>query len=660
MKPVMSDPVGDRLQRWIGTIATAAMAATAIVFTPLTAAAAATAIAEFPTVSGSVPEGITVGAGGNLWFTEGGGDMIGQSTPDGAIKEFTGLSGSPWWIVSGPGGNLWVTEPSQSLIGELSSTGVFMSEFPTPTLGSAPNQIALGPDGNIWFTEYNADKIGMINLTSTPPDAITEFPISTGAGPTAIVAGPDGNLWFTEQKSNRIGSMTTSGAPALESGPVGSTPGGIAVGPDGNVWFTEYYGNQIGRITMQGAVKEYAVTTVDSRPASIAAGRDGNLWFTEGAGNQIGQMSTAGVMLGEFAIATGSSPNGITAGPDGTLWFTEPNTNHIGRLTPGSAAADPTALTYDGATTGDFNDPATVSATLADTSTTPATPLKGQSVVFTLSPAETCTGATDDQGHASCALTPAEASGAYSVAASFAGTATLNASSTSASFAVTVEETALTLTAPAVIANGSSVSLSAVLTEDGKTPIPGDTVTLGLGTGDAAQTCSAITSATGAATCTISVVSQPLGASGLSATFAGDGFYAPASAGGASVMFAFVSGGMFVVGDGSAHMRGAVTFWSSKWADSNTLSGRSGPSSFKGFATTMTPGATCGGTWTSTPGDSSNPPAGPLPAYMAVVVASSVDKSGSTITGNIARIVIVQTDPSGDGTGTVVAVLCSA
>jgi len=320
-----------------------------------------------------------------------------------------------------------------------------------------------------------------------------------------------------------------------------------------------------------------------------------------------------------------------------------------------------TALTYDGATTGDFNDPATVSATLTDTSTTPATALGGQSVVFELNsnPAETCTGVTNALGHASCPLTPGETSGTYSVAASFAGTATLNASSAAASFAVTVEATGLTLTVPAAIANGSPVVLNALLAADGA-PLAGRTVTLVLGTGDTAQTCTATTSANGAATCTISVVTQPLGAGALVAGFAGDGFYTPASAGGAFVAFAFVSGGMFVVGDSSAQVGGSVTFWSPMWSSSNTLSGGSGPSSFKGFATTMTPGTTCGGTWTSVPGDSSNPPAGPLPAYMAVAVASSVDKSGATITGNITRIVIVKTDPSGNGTGTVVAVLCSA
>src|SRR4029077_10927901 len=195
-------------------------------------------------------------------------------------------------------------------------------------------------------------------------------------------------------------------------------------------------------------------------------GPDGNLWFTEYGGNKIGRISPAGAMLAEFPIPTpGSAPNGITAGPDGNLWFVEAAMSQIGRLTPGTGS-DATALTYDGATTGDFNDPATVSATLADTSKTTPTPLTGQSVVFTLNGAETCTGVTDASGHAACQLTPAETSGAYSVAVSFAGTATLNASSTSAAFAVTVEETALALTAPAAIANGSSLALNAVLTGD--------------------------------------------------------------------------------------------------------------------------------------------------------------------------------------------------
>jgi streptogramin lyase len=659
----MSDRVGARVPRWIGAIATAAMAATAIVFTPLAAGASATVIAEFPIPTGaSTPQGITVGADGNLWFTEStGGSRIGQITPDGAISEFTALTGASFWITSGPGGNLWTTEPGANAIGEMSTAGTLVGEFTVPTPGSLPDQITAGPDGNAWFTEYLGNQIGMI----TPEGAITEFPLpSAGSGPVAIVTGSDGNVWFTEQARGWIGRITPAGV-VSEFGPVGSLPGGMAVGPDGNVWFTEFNGNQIGRVTMTGVITEYAVTAGGSSPSSIAAGPDGNLWFTEYSGNNIGRMTTSGAMLGEFGIPTpGSAPNGITAGPDGNLWFTEAVMNQIGSLTPG-IAADPTALNYNGATTGDFNDPATVSATLTDTSTATATPLSGQSVTFTLNGAEACAGVTDGVGHASCQLTPGETAGTYSVAADFAGTPTLKASSTSASFEVTVEEATLTVTAPAVIANGSPVTLNAVLAADAALPVAGRTVTLSLGTGASTQTCTATTSPAGAANCTIAVVNQPLGSGALNAGFTGDGFFTTASAAGASLVFAFTSGGVFVVGDGAPPVGGSVTFWSSAWAAANTVSSGSVSASFKGFATTTTSPA-CGSPWTSTTGNSSNPPAGPLPAYMAVAVTSSVDKSGSTVSGHITKIVIVRTDPGyspdpgGTGTGTIVAVLCSA
>jgi hypothetical protein len=59
-----------------------------------------------------------------------------------------------------------------------------------------------------------------------------------------------------------------------------------------------------------------------------------------------------------------------------------------------------------------------------------------------------------------------------------------------------------------------------------------------------------------------------------------------------------------------------------------------------------------------------SPPPGPLPTYIAVVVASTIQQSGSTISGNTVHIVVVHTnpgyapDPSHPGTGTVVATLC--
>lgn len=128
-------------------------------------------------------------------------------------------------------------------------------------------------------------------------------------------------------------------------------------------------------------------------------------------------------------------------------------------------------------------------------------------------------------------------------------------------------------------------------------------------------------------------------------------------------VFATLATGNFVIGDGNSAVGTAVTFWGAQWAKRNTLSGGQAPASFKGFEDTP-PASACGTTWSTDPGNSTPPPAGPLPTFMAVIVSSSISKSGSTISGDTVHIVIVKTNPGYQpnpghaGTGTVVAQVC--
>ncbi|HEY3922716.1 MAG TPA: PKD domain-containing protein [Gaiellaceae bacterium] len=119
----------------------------------------------------------------------------------------------------------------------------------------------------------------------------------------------------------------------------------------------------------------------------------------------------------------------------------------------------------------------------------------------------------------------------------------------------------------------------------------------------------------------------------------------------------------FVIGNGNSANGTAVTFWGSQWWKLNTLSAGAAPASFKGYALKpATP--SCGTDWTTGPGNSPPPPAGPLPAFMGVIVTSSTSQSGSEISGNTVHMVVVQTnagysnDPGHPGTGTVIAQIC--
>jgi hypothetical protein len=337
----------------------------------------------------------------------------------------------------------------------------------------------------------------------------------------------------------------------------------------------------------------------------------------------------------------------------------------------------PTKITYTGATTVDYHDQVTLSATLNENITGNA-PIAGRTLSFALG-AESCSAVTDGTGSASCQVIPADVPGPYTVTVTFAGDEPLyEPSSTSAPFTVTKEETTAAYTGPTVIlAGASTATLTGTLVEDGANdddgdggsigPFPAQQVTLSLG----AQSCTGTTDPSGNVSCTIPSVTVPLGSETASAVFAGDAYYRPSSDSKTVIVFAFPGRGAFTLGDNTVAGAGAstvLTWWSDSWSGLNSLSGGVGPAAFKGFAATVTlpttsPANLCGTTFTTGSGNSASPPAS-VPSYMGVLVASSVTKSGSTISGKWAKIVVVKTNtgygpnPGHPGTGTIVATFC--
>jgi Bacterial Ig-like domain (group 3) len=410
-----------------------------------------------------------------------------------------------------------------------------------------------------------------------------------------------------------------------------------------------------------------------NHPASLAAdladpvkkaGIDGaTITFT------LGSQSCSGV-----TDASGHASCSITIQQDppgpGTVTATYGGDTPVSASAPFTISKAGTKLTYTGPLTQDYHDAFTASATLTD-------PVGGalianMPVTFSLGSGDSCGPVmTNGSGVASCPITPTQKAGTLTITASFAGNADYQASTDAESFAVTREETTLTYIGPTVILQGASgVTLKAKLLEDGTTaPTPvGRTITLGLGT----QTCTGATDASGIASCSLTFTGA-LGPEPLSATFAGDAYYLPSSdASRTATVFAFPSQGAFVLGDipvGLAGPATTLTWWSDTWSAQNSLSGGAAPATFKGYAGTVTslpsttPAAVCGGTWTSSGGNSPAPPSG-VPSYMGVLVTKTVTKAGNSVTGDFAEIVVVKVNPGygpqpdTPGTGTIVAVSC--
>jgi len=334
-------------------------------------------------------------------------------------------------------------------------------------------------------------------------------------------------------------------------------------------------------------------------------------------------------------------------------------------------------ITYDGALTGHYHDPVAASATLVDPNTENS-PVVGARLAFKLgaSASDSCTATTDSSGRANCTITPTQPAGPYGIVASFAGDSTYQPASDTRTFAITPEETTMTYTGPtAILVGGTEAKLTAKMVEDGggdsdadggsPAPAPSEPVTLSLGT----QACKGATDGAGNVACTIPSVTVPLGPETLGAAFAGDPYYSASTDSKTAIVFAFPSRGAFTLADRTvASAITPTTWWADNWSRLNSLSAGPASAAFEGFARiislpTTTPAAKCGSSWTTSSGNSAPPPSS-VPAYMGVVVTSAVTKSGSTISGNAVKIVVVKTnpgytaDPGHHGTGTIVATYC--
>ena len=122
---------------------------------------------------------------------------------------------------------------------------------------------------------------------------------------------------------------------------------------------------------------------------------------------------------------------------------------------------------------------------------------------------------------------------------------------------------------------------------------------------------------------------------------------------------------VFVIGDVEAHdIDDIVNFWGAQWWKNNDMSGfvSNGHESFKGYADSAD--NFCGGTWISRPGNSPKPPK-TIGSSIAIIVTSTVMKSGPNLSGNIVQIIRVDQDggygpnPGHRGNGPVTSVVCS-
>ncbi len=280
--------------------------------------------------------------------------------------------------------------------------------------------------------------------------------------------------------------------------------------------------NNLGSITLSGTLTSFGIA-LPAKSVTLTLGSGGTAQSCSATTNSSGAASCS---IASVNQTVGSVPVTVAFAGDNYYLASSASAN----VTISAALPLPTKLVVSPATSN-YNVATSVTAVLTNANT--SAPISGESVKLTLNGAENCTATTTSTGTATCSITPGEASGSYPLTASFAGdtaqSPNLLASTGSNTFVVTPDPTVMTYTGATTANNGSPATLSGKLTVFGN-PLSGKTVTLTLGSGGTAQSCTATTNSSGAASCSIASVNQTVGSVPVTASFAGDGYYLASSA----------------------------------------------------------------------------------------------------------------------------------
>ncbi len=324
-------------------------------------------------------------------------------------------------------GGLNFSEGYAGQIYEIGGTNTTQPATVTTLSGPAPASEMLlasgsNPNGGANFLFFNTDvgtasvnELATLDLTTNPPSTSTVL-VNSGLGEPQIdlaIIGPDGCLYAAAgdavfritDTTGACNYTSTIASPSLVLSPTGITPN-PAQGSSQTLTANFHY-----VIAPAGTPVNFAIAGANPQIASANTNASGQASFTYTAVHQGVDTITATATIAGSPISSNQSV--ITWGPGSDVTFLSLNPSP---------------------TSGTQSQSVNLVASLTDTSSSPAVPLAGQSISFTLG-GSTCGGMTNASGIATCAANTGSI-GTKTLSASFAGTSQYVASSASTGFNV--------------------------------------------------------------------------------------------------------------------------------------------------------------------------------------------------------------------------------
>ena len=320
------------------------------------------------------PFEITAGPDQSLWFKLGK-THLGRISTAGSFTLYSTPSSTSWLgsLTLGADGNIWLTELGGNEVGKLDPSSGWFTEYPLPVAGMNDYGITTAPDGNLWFTETtinpsipHSNRIGEIIPNSPTAGTITRLSSTANPSTFGLATTFTAGIGAIGDSNTLSGTVTfvIDGQPQKPVPVQGSTGAGFAtlstssIAPGTHVVQAFYSGDPIHSASTSATVTQ-RVNSVSSRPptfqtdnhaanaslpgqvGAVTLGFDGKIWFTDPMAGMVGRIDPITQSVTDFFIAIGGqnqvlvpSLGSIAEGPAGNLWFADDGNNEVGQLDP--------------------------------------------------------------------------------------------------------------------------------------------------------------------------------------------------------------------------------------------------------------------------------------------------------------------------------------
>ena len=223
-----------------------------------------------------------------------------------------GLDGSIWFANQGTDSN----EGGKS-VQQVTNVGGVWTAQPAIAVGTTPRAITTGLDGSIWVANTGSNTVQQIANVGGVWTA--QQPIAAGANPLGLTVGLDGSLWVTNTDSNTLQQIVTPPSSPLDlSADTSSSPGTITLNWNASITnggapvttytATVWQGEQTHTTQTSGTSAVFDGLTTDSGPT----------YFTVTATNFAGVSGASELLLDQAGnpVATQGTRIGFTTDGD--------------------------------------------------------------------------------------------------------------------------------------------------------------------------------------------------------------------------------------------------------------------------------------------------------------------------------------------------------